>query len=36
MNIYITDDKKYYDDCVEIRNKVFVEEQGVPADLELD
>ncbi|WP_040929304.1 GNAT family N-acetyltransferase [Nosocomiicoccus massiliensis] len=36
MNIYITDDKKYYDDCVDIRNKVFVEEQGVPADLELD
>lgn len=36
MNIYITDEEKYYNDCVDIRKKVFVEEQGVPENKELD
>src|SRR5699024_12527763 len=36
MNIYITDEEKYYNDFVDIRKKVFVEEQGVPEDKELD
>src|SRR5699024_2277332 len=36
MKIFITDEEKYYNDCVDIRKKVFVEEQGDPEDKELD
>lgn len=36
MDIFITDDKKYYDQCVEIRRRVFVDEQHVPIEMEID
>lgn len=36
MELNISDDKKYYNDCLEIRKEVFVEEQNVPLELEVD
>lgn len=36
MEILISDNSKYYPDCVKIRKTVFVHEQNVPVELELD
>lgn len=36
MELKITDDPKYYNQCLEIRKEVFVEEQNVPLELEVD
>lgn len=36
MEIKTADTRALYDQCLDIRMKVFVEEQKVPADLELD
>lgn len=36
MELKISDDNKYYNDCLEIRKEVFVEEQNVPLEIEVD
>lgn len=36
MEIKVADNKERYDECLDIRMKVFVEEQDVPADVEVD
>ena len=36
MEIKTADTKNLYDRCLDIRMKVFVEEQDVPADIEVD
>ena len=36
MELKITDDQKYYNQCLEIRKEVFVEEQNVPLEMEVD
>src|SRR5699024_5619611 len=36
MEILVSDDKKYYPDCVKIRETVFVQEQNVPLEMEID
>lgn len=36
MELKISDDPKYYNQCLEIRKEVFVEEQDVPMELEVD
>lgn len=36
MELKITDDPKYYNQCLEIRKEVFVEEQNVPMEMEVD
>ncbi|WP_085521683.1 GNAT family N-acetyltransferase [Tuberibacillus sp. Marseille-P3662] len=34
--VIIVESKKQYDDALNVRNEVFVHEQNVPADLEID
>ena len=36
MELKITDDKRNYNQCLEIRKEVFVDEQNVPIEIELD
>ena len=36
MEIKVADTKELYDQCLDIRMKVFVEEQDVPSDVEVD
>ncbi|GAA3729240.1 GNAT family N-acetyltransferase [Salinicoccus jeotgali] len=36
MEIKVADSQKMYDQCLEIRKRVFVEEQNVPMDREID
>src|SRR5699024_3554669 len=36
MELKIKDDEKYYNQCLEIRKEVFVEEQNVPMEMEVD
>ena len=36
MELKITDDEKCYNQCLEIRKEVFVEEQNVPMEMEVD
>ena len=32
----ISDDPKFYNQCLEVRKEVFVEEQNVPLEIEVD
>lgn len=36
MELKISDDPKFYNQCLEIRKEVFVEEQNVPLEMEVD
>lgn len=36
MEMKISDDPKFYNQCLEVRKEVFVEEQNVPLEIEVD